>query len=178
MACLDDISAWEMEKSPSKALWARTLATWRSYSICNDTHQHREIRTQEHNTKYLNHIIRIIFSALKLLQIPRRHYTSGSQSVCCSTLECLEDRLEVLEDLFISIFLLDILTTSHHIKMYMTLRLPIFYRAATSNNFHYQLNSQLFFWWINYSFGDKMSEYSEKHCSQKWINLVLVFVLR
>lgn len=39
MACLEDISAWEMEKSPSKAFWARTLATWRSYSICNQTHQ-------------------------------------------------------------------------------------------------------------------------------------------
>lgn len=33
MACREDNSAWEMEKSPSRAFWARTLAICRSYSI-------------------------------------------------------------------------------------------------------------------------------------------------
>lgn len=36
MACREDNSAWEMEKSPSRAFWARTLASCRSYSICEE----------------------------------------------------------------------------------------------------------------------------------------------
>lgn len=40
MACLEDNSAWEMEKSPSRAFWARTLAICRSYSICEQTSTH------------------------------------------------------------------------------------------------------------------------------------------
>lgn len=42
MACLEESSAWDTEKSPSRALWARTLATCRSYSICHNIHHPRE----------------------------------------------------------------------------------------------------------------------------------------
>lgn len=42
MACLEESSAWDTEKSPSRALWARTLASCRSYSICHNIHHHRE----------------------------------------------------------------------------------------------------------------------------------------